>query len=257
MKKTNKKLSINPLKNYISALTDNINKKDIPERLDIILDGGIFNGGYEYGILLLLKELECHKYTRIDNISGCSIGAILGFLYLIDKLDEEYQSANKMLDHIRETLNCGYIYYVIDEIINFDFDLEKINNRLFITYYDITINKQNVISYYSSKEELKETLIKSCHFPYMINGKIDYKDKYCDGIVPYIFKKSEKKVLFVNLLTLNKCKNTIYIQNENNLSTRVLNGIIDANNFFTGNNSDMSSYINNWTALDYGIIKFR
>ena len=31
MKKTNKRLSMNPLKTYISALIDNINKKHIPK----------------------------------------------------------------------------------------------------------------------------------------------------------------------------------------------------------------------------------
>jgi hypothetical protein len=257
MKKTNKRLSMNPLKTYISALIDNINKKHIPKEMDVVLDGGIFNGGYEYGILLLLKELERHKHTKIDKISGCSIGSILGFLYLIDKLDEKYDILNKTLEYIRENLSCKNLYSIVEEITELDFDLDKLNNKLFITYYDLVSNKQIVVSKYNSKDEIRETLIKSCHFPYMINGKIDYKERYCDGIVPFIFKKTERKTLFINLLTLNKMRNIIYIQNENNMITRVLNGIIDGNNFFSGNKSDMCSYINDWSLADFGFIRLR
>lgn len=257
MKKTNKRLSMNPLKTYISALIDNINKKHIPKEMDVVLDGGIFNGGYEYGILLLLKEIERHKHTKIDKISGCSIGSILGFLYLIDKLDEKYDILNKTLEYIRENLSCKNLYSIVEEITELDFDLDKLNNKLFITYYDLVSNKQIVVSKYNSKDEIRETLIKSCHFPYMINGKIDYKDRYCDGIVPFIFKKTERKTLFINLLTLNKMRNIIYIQNENNMITRVLNGIIDGNNFFSGNKSDMCSYINDWSLVDFGFIRLR
>ena len=225
--------------------------------MDVVLDGGIFNGGYEYGILLLLKEIERHKHTKIDKISGCSIGSILGFLYLIDKLDEKYDILNKTLEYIRENLSCKNLYSIVEEITELDFDLDKLNNKLFITYYDLVSNKQIVVSKYNSKDEIRETLIKSCHFPYMINGKIDYKDRYCDGIVPFIFKKTERKTLFINLLTLNKMRNIIYIQNENNMITRVLNGIIDGNNFFSGNKSDMCSYINDWSLVDFGFIRLR
>ena len=52
-------------------------------------------------------------------------------------------------------------------------------------------------------------------------------------------------------------RNIIYIQNENNMITRVLNGIIDGNNFFSGNKSDMCSYINDWSLVDFGFIRLR
>ena len=58
------------------------NKVDI----DIVIEGGCFNGLYSLGALLLIKELEKRKYFKVHRISGASIGTIMGFAYISDSL---------------------------------------------------------------------------------------------------------------------------------------------------------------------------
>ena len=76
-----KKDLLYPLKDYLHTLIENLDKKNIPKEIDLILDGGAFNGAFQYGILLYIKELETLKLLNVDKISGCSVGALLGTLY--------------------------------------------------------------------------------------------------------------------------------------------------------------------------------
>ena len=71
----------------IDNLPDDLKNSKAPLRLDLILDGGIFNGSYLVGALYFLKEMEKRNYVTVERISGCSIGSIVAFLYFIDALD--------------------------------------------------------------------------------------------------------------------------------------------------------------------------
>ena len=71
----------------IENLPDNIKNCKEPEKIDLVLDGGIFNGSYLVGALHFLKEMEKRNYIKIERISGCSIGSSVAFLYFIDALD--------------------------------------------------------------------------------------------------------------------------------------------------------------------------
>ena len=73
---------------YINNLTDNYPKIDKPIELDIVIEGGLFNGMYTAGTLLLIKKLEKKNYLRVNRISGVSIGSVLGYYYIADILDE-------------------------------------------------------------------------------------------------------------------------------------------------------------------------
>ena len=44
---------------YINNLLNNLPKRDNPFHIDLVLDGGVFNGSYLIGALYFLKELEC------------------------------------------------------------------------------------------------------------------------------------------------------------------------------------------------------
>ena len=76
---------------YVIILIENlpVDIKNVNEqiKMDVVLDGGLFNGSYQVGALYFLKEMENRKYIKIERISGCSIGSIVGFLYFIDSLD--------------------------------------------------------------------------------------------------------------------------------------------------------------------------
>ena len=71
----------------IDNLPDDLKNSKVPLRLELVLDGGIFNGSYLVGALHFLKEMEKRNYITIERISGCSIGSVIGFLYFIDALD--------------------------------------------------------------------------------------------------------------------------------------------------------------------------
>ena len=71
----------------IENLPENIKNRVEPEEIDLLLDGGVFNGSYHVGALYFLKEMEKRKYIKINRISGCSAGSIVAFLYFIDGLD--------------------------------------------------------------------------------------------------------------------------------------------------------------------------
>ena len=128
---------------YIENLLKNIPKTDKPIDIDLVLDGGLFNGSYLIGSLYFLKELENKNYIKIKRISGCSVGAAIGLLYLLDSLD---------FSHIMNKIATNQLKsnYKIPEIKNFKEHylnykkmtqeeikniLPKVNNILYISYY--------------------------------------------------------------------------------------------------------------------------
>lgn len=248
--------SINPFKTYLRSLIDNLDKSKLPKKMNLVLDGGAFNGGYMVGILLYIRELERLKLTQIHKISGCSIGAILALLYLSDNMDKGFDLFEKILTFLRKTLNLSEVIPIIENIVEL-VDISKINNRLFITYYDVSEMKQIVVSTYKNKEDLVTTVIRSSFLPYIINGDLKYQDKYCDGFTPHILKKDNIPTLFISSQIFKKFKYSLYVKNEVNVWARLFAGVTDINNFFVHNKSDFCSYIDKWRALDFCLFYFR
>ena len=44
------------LSEYINYLIENVNKNNISDKIDLVLDGGAFNGSYMIGCLMYLKK---------------------------------------------------------------------------------------------------------------------------------------------------------------------------------------------------------
>ena len=63
--------------NYVNKFIENLpdDSKKL-QRIDLVLDGGIFNGSYLIGALYFLREMEKRKYVTIERISGCSVGCL-------------------------------------------------------------------------------------------------------------------------------------------------------------------------------------
>ena len=244
----------------INSLLENIDKPSKPLEISIVLDGGAFNGGYLYGALLYLKEMEKQGYVKINKISGTSVGALCGLLYLTDDLKEMETLYSQLRENFRTNANFFCFSSIIDEFI---LKLDKncyqyIENKLFINYYNITKAEHVVVSSYKSNDDVKQQLIYSSFIPFLMTDKIDNL-QYIDGCTPYIFKKRTKNdepILFINLLHFDKWKNIFNTQHDKNISNRQLNGILDIHNFFLLKNStSMCSYVNHWSIFEF--MRFR
>jgi len=242
-------------------LLKNLNKHNFLFDLDLVLEGGCMNGAYEIGGLMLIKEMEKLKYFKIKRISGASVGGYAGFLYLIDKLDVYINEYETLKEGFRETLTLIKLEEQLQKLVNELSDslfksLQK--GRLFIRFFDINTQECILKNEYESRQELIDTILKSCHMPFLINGKLFYeknKRQYIDGGMPYIFKdymeKEKRKTLYITLTRYDKIKSILNVSNEKTIHGRVLEGIIDTYNFFLKRHStDMCSYVEEWGIVE-------
>ena len=240
----------------IDNLPDDIKNVKEPIIIDLVLDGGIFNGSYLVGALYFLKEMEKRNYIKIDRISGCSIGSIVAFLYFIDGLNlmsQLYEIVNK---DFRETYKLTIIKEIkkhLGDHIPKDI-CQKINNKLFITYNNIKKGSKPVKSTYKDVDEILNTIIKSSYIPFLIDGNILYENKSIDGITPYVFNKEQnKKILYLDLYGYDKIGNLLNVKNEKSNFHRILSGLLDIHSFFIKkNNTPMCSYVNDWNIYNIG-----
>jgi hypothetical protein len=245
------------IETYIKKLIKNLPQKDginIPQRIDLVLDGGIFNGSYLVGALYFLKEMEKKNYIIIERISGCSIGSITGLLYLIDSLDIVEQLYIHLLNCLKKNYNLSMIkdlkIYLKDCITE---DIcDKVNHKLYINYNNISDNKKHVKKVYKDVDELIDTIIKSCYIPFFIDNNLLYKEKYIDGLNPYIFEKEHgKKILFIDLYGFDKIFQTLNVKNEKTNFHRILSGLLDIHTFYIKqSNTYMCSYVDEWNIIN-------
>ena len=248
------------INNLVDKLADNLadnldlNPKRKPN-VDIVFEGGLFNGSYQLGFLNYIKQMEKKQMINVKRLSGCSIGSFAAFIYFTDtSLDENINFISNILyKHIKKNHNVNFFnkiwkYYSKRLPNNF---LDLINGRLFITYNDVSKNKQVVKSTYYSIADLFETIRRSCSVPYIIDKTLFYNGKYFDGLYPFIFKpKNDRKIINLNIINIEKFNYFISIKNENNNIYRVIDGILDTHTFFSSNyNSSMCSYVNDWSII--------
>lgn len=250
-------------------ITNLINKTDInkvPDNIDLIISGGAFNGIYAIGITKYLKQFEKLNKLKINRISGASVGSVIGFAYLLDKLDMFNELSNEIIYLFKKNSNLydfrKKMYCILDTMDENDY--LKLNNKLYITYFDTIKKKQKVIKKYKNNKHVINTIIKSCYIPLLMNNKLSYKGKI-DGGYPYIFKRTmtmnkndntdntkKTKTMYINLLSFKYFKNMFYLKNETNSDLRILKGILDVDRFITFNKStDLCSYMDDWNIIDY------
>jgi hypothetical protein len=240
---------------YVNKLIENLPEESKKlQRLDLVLDGGIFNGSYLIGALYFLREMERRNYVKIERISGCSIGSVVAFLFFIDSLDLIPKLYDILKNDFKNNMTLNTIKklksYLEDRIPN---DIcSKVNGKLFICYNDIKKRKKCVKSKYKSAEEIIDTIIKSCFIPLLIDNKLLYKKKYIDGINAYIFdKEPNKKILHMELFGYDKIINSLHIKNEKTNFHRILAGLLDIHSFYIKKKStSMCSFVSEWTKIN-------
>jgi len=240
---------------YVNKLIENLpDSAKTKEKIDLVLDGGIFNGSYLVGALYFLKEMERRKYVEVDRISGCSIGSVVAFLYLIDAFDLMpvlYKTVNSEFK-TNYTLNTiKHLKTYLKDRIPEDI-CKKVNHKLFISYHDVKQKKKIVKSTYIDADDIIDTIISSCYIPFLIDRNILYKNKYIDGLNAYIFPHEKgKRVLYMELYGYDKISNTLNVKNEKSNFHRVLHGLLDIHNFYIKQtNTSMCSYVDNWNAIN-------
>jgi len=256
------------IKPYINKLIDNlpdtIKNAKTPLQLDLVLDGGLFNGSYLVGALYFIKEMEDRDYVKVKRISGSSIGSIIGFLYFIDALDEASSLYEMLLTDFKKTHNLTFITTLKERLQHkIPSNVCKVlDNRFFITFTNVQKRTKVVKKTYKNVDEIIDSIVKSCFIPILIDGNILYKSKYIDGLNPYFFKTNStqpnRKVLFMNLNSLDKIIGSINVKNEKTNFHRILSGMLDIHNFFIkGSSTSMCSYVNNWGISDQIYMYFR
>ena len=237
---------------YINNLIDtNTKNKYSNLPLDIVFEGGLFNGSYLAGCLLYLKQLEEKKYIKICQISGCSIGSIVAILYFIPKniWIEIYQLAyiqfkeyhninifNRLFDMIKRELPTNII--------------SLIHKRVYITYFNVKTGKQVVKYKYKNVDDLFETIRRSCSFPYIVDNSLFYKEKYLDGLYPHIFK-NKNKILYLNIHNLDQIAGMLSVKNEPTNIQRILEGVVDIHSFFVSeSNTNICSFVDRWSFIN-------
>ena len=245
------------LTKYINNLINELPPQASIE-FDLILGPGLFNGSYLLGSLLYLKHLSIKKYIVINRISGCSIGSLIALLWFIDENinNEIYAMLYSILKQNKKNIFDKFFTCLFNKLKTYitPLILESINNHLYITYHNLKKNKQIIKSKYKNVNDLFESIHKSCYIPYIIGPEIVYKDKFMDGVYPYIFKNT--KCLYISSTFYNYTNNNIIdcisIKNQSSNYNRIFYGMIDIHNFFMySENTEMCSFVDKWTFIDH------
>lgn len=244
------------IEEYVKKLIDNVppSAEGKTQEIDLILDGGIFNGSYQIGSLFFLREMENQKKIKIGKISCCSAGALCALLYYIDRLDLAIDLYECTLEHFKKYKNLDCLHdYIDNKFAPFlkEDSYKKISNKICICFHDIKRKKKIVRRKYSSNDDLLQCIKRSTFIPYFINGAPVLEKRYIDGINPYIFRcEPNKKLLYIDLLGIDKITHAFSVKNEKTNFHRILAGILDIHLFFIKQtNTQMCSYVNDWSFL--------
>jgi hypothetical protein len=88
----------------------------------------------------------------------------------------------------------------------------------------------------------------------LIDGNLLFKNKYFDGVNPYVFNiRPNTKILYLDLFGYDKIGNLLNVKNEKTNCHRILSGMLDIHNFFIKqHNTSMCSYVNDWNLFNKG-----
>ena len=243
------------MNNLISQCIDNLeqkwnqNNELLPMNVDLILDGGAFGGSYTLGSLYYLQELVCRKKITLHRISGVSIGSIMGFLLIANRLHDGISLYRSFFYYFKENGSLSIFKKTLQKIISSlpkDFYLQC-NSKLYISYFNCKINKHVTQHQYKSNKDLCNSILRSSFVPFIITGNLLLKNKYLDGMYPYIFPKlHHRKRIFIDLTP--KIVNMLYIKHEIHNVERIMEGILDIHHLlFRNSKKQFCSFIDDWS----------
>jgi hypothetical protein len=244
---------VEALRALLCKLVPNVNRARVPSEMNIVFDGGVFNGYYGLGVGLYLQELEKQGVTRVCKVSGVSIGAVLALWYLLDSPKTDLNALFvKMAKHFERRRNLRVYRKLIAKFIYESIpsdDLSFMNDRLYISYYDTRECMRKTVSRYKSRAHLVEVAVRSGHIPFVISDSIAYRGRYIDGVRPEVFP-GPRRSLFVHVATVERWGQMFSVGTEANIMHRLTSGAADADSFFTTGFSRMCGYTDDWNLID-------
>lgn len=238
--------------------SENTTSSPVPE-IDLVLDGGAFNGGYSLGALLYIKCAEKKGYIRVARISGCSVGACIGLAFVLDKLYQMGGVLSNFMDLFRKKNNMSFYKEFVTEFIDIlleENDLAKCQNSLYISCFNKNENKQIVVNTYKQKENLLQAILRTIYIPFISSNHITDAEGYIDGAYPHIFMGEEevkdRKQLYIQLNGIDKFFNMIHIKSETSMLNRIIRGVEDMRMFVlrSGDTTFMCSFVERWNEVD-------
>ena len=161
------------------------------QKIDLVLDGGAFNGSYLLGVVYFLREMQNQKCLQIDRISCSSISTFIALAHVADCMDLFstilYKKTRK---HFRTYFNLDAFDETFEELRkHLPHDIcERMSGKVFMVYNNTKKGRKVIKSKFFSVDDIFETIRRSCFVPFFINGKVNYKNKYIDGFNPHFFK---------------------------------------------------------------------
>jgi len=246
----------------VQNLIINIPQQKPKAKMDLVLEGGAFNGSYMVGSLILIKNLENRGDISVDRISGASIGAILAVVYKMNLLEFSISFYKEICQQLKNHSNLTSIEpfcYELERRMSPDFYI-KMRRRLYISFHDLKKGKKVVKSSYKSNGDIITSLLKSSYIPFLCGKTYFFQGRYLDGLLPYIFPLTQgKKVLYIDLLNMRyKAWNMFQVKKEKTNTERIMVGILDAYYFFFNQrNTETCYYLANmeWKKQFYHFIK--
>ena len=245
-----------------------IHNKNI-KSYNLILDGGGFSGKYLLGSLLYINKLCELNAIKINCVSGTSVGSILAILFLIKRLDISFSHLPNIQNHFNKYLNLSETNNFLSSILlilNQKYPLFYQTKQLYITYFDIKINKQFTIHKFKSNKHIIKTIRKSIHVPFVYNGKLTTQNGCFDGLYPqsFIFNNyynnynnyKNNQILFINLFNL-PWIDMFSTKNRNSPNDAIIKGIIETHSFFQRNQNNNLCHIINKYSIHYYLLYIR
>jgi hypothetical protein len=249
---------VNILRQYINALIVNVKPSTLPKEVNLIFDSGAVNGLLGIGAALYIHHLEKNNFMTINKISGCSIGSLIAVWYSCGCPDAMYAHTDTLFSYYKQNKNFFIYAQIVTDIIhrlfpNDEAAIQKLNERLYINYYDTKKCKQRVVSKFKNRAHLITCIIRSSHIPFLTNKCHKYQGRYVDGVAPYIFPSTKScKNLFIQLINFTDMfamGNALNIKREKNIYSRLIRGVVETNEFFINDSSTLCCYVNYKTKL--------
>ena len=244
---------------FIQACIENLNEDNVPNEINLVLDGGAFGGAYTLGGLLYLRELVNKKIVVVKQASGTSIGAILGTCFVANQLDSiSHELLQRLLGYVKNTGTLELAMELVDEIFDWESFIKHggNDNRMIISYTDLSKPHTNYISHFDDRKHLLDCLKMSIHLPWITTESCTVNGRFIDGISPKLIRDTEAPTLFISTMTISYFGRSVTTKGESNFVPRIITGIEDVHHFFSKTaKSNLCSYVNEWSF--FSLMAFR